>query len=65
MKDMKNDIDRLGQTVGLSVQEGVEEDGYGTIGDGDRISTFRTEMMSKGDNTIRPAPVSEKQFTPT
>jgi hypothetical protein len=31
----------------MTMQEGEEEEGYGTIGAGDRISTFRTEMMSK------------------
>ena len=54
MKDMKENIDKMGETVGLSVQEGEEEEGYGTVG-GDRISTFRTEMMSKGES-IRPVP---------
>lgn len=53
MKDFKNDIEGLtagNRTAGFrgSIQE--EEEGYSTLGGasgGDRISTFRTEMMTK------------------
>jgi hypothetical protein len=35
-----------------SIQE--EEEGYNTMGAGDRISTFRTEMMSKDGGFRQP-----------
>lgn len=56
MKDMKENIDKMGQSVGYTVQEMDDEEGggYRTVGDGDRISTFRTEMMSKGES-MRPS----------
>lgn len=57
MKDFKNtvnDLDRkLDTGFGQSVQEEVEE-GYNTMGAGDRITTFRTEMMSKDGGHMLP-----------
>jgi hypothetical protein len=63
MKEMKTNIDRMGQTLGVSIQEGEEEEGYGTLG-GDQITTFRTEMMTKGADSIKPNQFVEKQPTP-
>lgn len=51
MKDFKNTVNDLDRKLdtgygGQSLQEEIEE-GYNTMGPGDRITTFRTEMMSK------------------
>lgn len=60
MKEFKNTVNEIDRKLdtgfgGQSIQEEVEE-GYNTMGPGDRISTFRTEMMSKDAGGTLPPP---------
>lgn len=67
MKEFKNTVNDLDRKLdtgfgGQSMQEEIEE-GYATMGAGDRITTFRTEMMSKdgGGGSMYPPSIQVSQ----
>ncbi len=65
MKDFKNTVNDLDRKLDTgfgdqSVQEEIEE-GYATMGAGDRITTFRTEMMSKDGAPLYPPSLQVSQ----